>query len=333
MGFAGSLRRLIRKSKSSATAAVDVAEASKNIVAEAKRLSLNELSDLFSTKYLRRSGDKVLLGSTELGAFVKYSRLGDYPNSFYAAFKDTNLIASGNVQTAIKKVLSEAASELPDLPIKRADDALTRTKSGFKMDKVRLNTASDLDSFVKRDTKLQQSVDKLVQQSKRTGYLKFFGYSVAISAAGLTAMAVYQKCVEEAAKSTGCFLYTKNGNNVIKCKVSQFSCKNSKSDTICKSGDLPDEICNSKACVEDANKNQNCLQSLCDSNRYESLKDNQVLRCESKTASDVLVDAINQVGAGVGNVVGSAGKNLLVWALIGLVVVIIFTFLFKLFTN
>lgn len=333
MGFAGSLRRLIRKSKSSATAALDVAEASKNIVAEAKRLSLNELSDLFSTKYLRSSGDKVLLGSTELGAFVKYSRLGDYPNSFYAAFKDTNLIASGNVQTAIKKVLSEASSELPDLPIKRADDALTRTKSGFKMDNVSLNTASDLDSFVKRDTKLQQSVDKLLQQSKRTGYLKFFGYSVAISAAGLTALAIYQKCVEEAAKSTGCFLYTKSGNNVIKCKVSQFSCKNSDSGTICKAGDLPDEISNSKACAEDANKNQNCLESLCDSSKYESLKDNQVLRCESKTASDVLVDAINQAGAGVGNVVSSAGKNLLVWALIGLVVVIIFTFLFKLFTN
>lgn len=333
MGFAGSLRRLIRKSKSSATAAVDVAEASKNIVAEAKRLSLNELSDLFSTKYLRSSGDKVLLGSSELGAFVKYSRLGDYPNSFYAAFKDTDVLASANVQTAIKKVLSEASSELPDLPIKRADDALSRSKTGFNMDGVSLNTASDLDSFVKKDTKLQQSVDKLVQQSKRTGYLKFFGYSVAISAAGLTALAVYQKCVEEASKSTGCFLYTKSGNNVIKCKVSQFSCKNADSGTICKDGDLPDEISSSKACAEDDNKNKDCLESLCDSSKYENLKDNQVLRCESKSASDVLVDAINQAGAGVGNVVSSAGKNLLVWALIGLVVVIIFTFLFKLFTN
>lgn len=333
MGFAGSLRRLIRKSKSSATAAVDVAEASKNIVAEAKRLSLNDISDLFSTKYLKSSGDKVVLGSSELGSFVKYSRLGDYPNSFYAAFKDTDVLASANVQSSIKKVLSEAASELPDLPIQKADDALSRSRTGFNLDNTSLKSATDIDNFVKKDAKLQQAVDKVVQKTKRTGYLKFFGYSVAVSAAGLTALAIYQKCVEEAEKSTGCFLYTQSGNNVIKCKVSQFSCKNSSKGTICKDSELPDEISQNKDCSDDKNKDKECLESLCDASKYENLKDNQVLRCESRSASDVLIDAINQAGAGINNAVSSTGKNLLVWALVGLVVVIIFTFLFKLFTN
>lgn len=333
MGFAGSLRRLVRKSKKTATGAVDIAEASKSIVGEAKRLNLNELSDLFSTKYMKVVDNKALVGAIDIADFVHFSRLGDYSNSFYVAFKDTDVLASSNVQKAIKKVLSEAATELPDLPIKKYDEAIIRSKVGFNLDKKALNTVDDIDKFVKNDAKLQQSVDKLVQQSKRTGFLKFFGYSVAISAAGLTALVVYQKCVEEAAKSTGCFMYTQSGTNVVKCKVSQFSCKNATTGNICTSKSLPDEIANSKACSEDANKNLNCIETLCDAARYADLQDNQVLRCESKSASDVLVDAINQAGSGIGSVVGSVGKNLLIWGLVAIVVIIIFTFLFKFFTN
>ena len=128
-------------------------------------------------------------------------------------------------------------------------------------------------------------------------------------------------------------MYTQSGTNVVKCKVSQFSCKNATTGNICTSKSLPDEIANSKACSEDANKNLDCIETLCDAARYADLQDNQVLRCESKSASDVLVDAINQAGSGIGSVVGSVGKNLLIWGLVAIVVIIIFTFLFKFFTN
>lgn len=324
MGFIGSLRRLVRLSEDAEKGIVDAAKASASIIEEAKSLQLSNLTEMFGTQYLKNINNVATLGLTELDSFVRFSRLGDYNNSFRAAFRDTDLLSTAGVRNTVNRVLRQAETELPDLAILKNDEALARNKKFFNITKD-AKTTDDLNALVKNNKDLSESVNQLVKDTKRTGYLKLFGYSIAVAGAAVTAGFIYQLCVDEAQKSTGCFLYTQSGNKTVRCKVSQFSCLYPSNGTVCPNSSLPDDITkDTTACAGD-NSKQYCLQTKCNAKLYATLNDNQTMRCEQKSASDVLLDGLNQIGAGAGSFVKNLLKQVIIWVLIALAIIVLFS--------
>lgn len=324
MAFIGKLRKIVRGGRNSTTGVVDAATVSKNILKETERLNLRNLDNLFSTKYVVNKGNNAFIGLVDMDKFVHFSRLGDYTNSFSAAYRNTDLLASSSVQRSVRKVLDDAAASLPDSGVLRADTSLKRTKLKLGMGDVgknNFNTVAELESFVKKNPELESAVNKVVTNSKRTGYLKMFGYSVAVSGGVVTAALIYDKLLTESKNSTGCFSYTKTGNEIVKCKISQYSCKHPKDGKLCASVDLPASIVNDATGCTGDNAGKECDETRCKSENFTDLKDNQVIRCESKTVSDVLGEAINSVGAGASSFVTGAIGSIFIWLAIAVGVI------------
>lgn len=324
MAFIGRLRKIVRGGRNSSTGVIDAASVSRNILKETERLNLRNLDNLFSTKYVINKGNDAFIGLVDMDKFVRFSRLGDYTNSFQAAYRNTDLLASSGVQRSVRKVLDDAAASLPDSGVLKADTALKRTKLKYGMGEVGKNnftTVAELDTFVKKNPELEGAVNKVVTNTKRTGYLKMFGYSVAISGGVVTAALIYDKLLTESKNSSGCFSYTKTGNEVVKCKVSKYSCKHPKDGKLCADVDLPASIVNDTTACTGDNANKECDESRCNSDNFTDLKDNQILRCESKTVSDVLGEAINAVGAGATSFVTGALGSIFIWLAIAVGVI------------
>lgn len=327
MGFIGSLRKIINSGKDASTGVIDVATVSKNIVREAEQLRLSELGNLFTTKFLKLDNGKAFLGASDLRSFVSYARRGDYINSFQTAFRNEKLLSTPAIQRSVRKVLGDAASELPDARILAATEQLRQTKSKYKLNSKTFNSADDMDNFVKSNPELSSSVNKVVKEAKRTGKLKMFGYTAAVTAASFTAYALYEFCVKEAARNTGCFLFTKTGDQIIKCKVGSLSCKYPVDGKLCNESDTSVIVTDNRTdCLD---KNVDCENGKCNSDNYKNLKENQVLRCESKTAADILAESINSIGAGASSLITGAVGGILKWGLIILVVLAVVVVVFK----
>lgn len=325
MSFIGKLRKIVRSSKNTSTGVIDAAAVSKGILKETEALNLKNLDALFSTKYVKNSGNKALVGLLDMDTFVRFSRLGDYSNSFAAAYRNTDLLASSGVQNSVRKVLQDAVNDLPDASLLKSDTSLARTKLKYGMGDVGKNnftSVSEINNFVKKSPELEGAVNKVVNNTKRTGYLKMFGYSVAVTGGAVTVALIYEKLLTEANNSTGCFSYTKSGNEVVKCKISQYSCLHPKDGNICASLDLPASILNDTTGCTGDNAKKPCDDTRCKSDNFTDLKDNQVIRCESKTVTDVLGEAINAVGAGATSVIGGAFTSILIWLAIGVGVIV-----------
>lgn len=333
MGFAGALRKAI-KAGTNVDGVVDAAAVSKNIVKEAERYRLPELSSLFSTKYVKVTDGKTLIGKSEADNFIRYARLGDYTNSFEDAFGAANVLTP-NVRRSISKVLADAASELPDKTILNFDTRVTRTRETYKLGgkNNQLKTVEEMETYVKANPKLAESVNKVVKEGKRTGFIKMFGYTLAVSGGVLTAATVYEHAVKEAAKNTGCFLYTKRGNGVTKCKISKLSCQYPSDGKVCSKDDVPASLSDDKTGCVDADKDKPCAGKLCDSNKYDDLAENQVLRCEQKSPGDVLAEMITELGSEASSAAKRIFGGIFKWLLIVIVAIVVIFLVFRFILN
>lgn len=311
---------------------------SKRLISETETFHVPQLKKFFTPEKLSISDNKVMLGQSELKSFVNYARLGSFTNSFEAAFKNSDLLKVPSTRLAIQRVLREAANELPDARINdfvsKRNKIMKNTKLSEKVDTIK--TAEDMKVYVDASPELSRMVNSVVKNAKRTGFIKMFGFSVAISAATFGLTQLYNYCVSEAQNGSGCFMYTKRGNEVTKCKIGYLSCKYANAKNLCNSLNCTDNK-TGVTCLPDDNKTicsdktQLC-DKYCDSNNVDpnlKLADNQVLKCEEKKPAEVLGEAIAASADAIGSLISGGIGSLLKWGLIGLLIIVVITVVFK----
>lgn len=325
MGFAATLRRTVQASRNANNVVEDVTALSKNIVKEAEKFNVRELSDFFGTKYLRNVDSKLMIGTLPMDDFVKYVRLGNYVNSFQAAFANTNLLSSPAVQRTVRRVLANATAQLPDAQLLKATENAKKVGQKYKLSGKTFASFDEFDKLVKDNPALAKDVNGTLRKARSKRFLKMIGYSVAVGAGGLTAAELYQLAANEAAKNTGCFRYTKKGTELIKCKISKFSCKNPQDGKLCPENELPASINDNKTACTDSNKDP-CLNDQCVSSKYPDLSDQDVLKCETKTTGDVIAEAISSAGSSALGFLTGTFSTILIWGLVivGIMLVVLF---------
>lgn len=334
MGFVGALRKVYKDLGNS----TDLIAVSKRLSNEVQAYRVPQLLEFFKPKQLSISDGKLMLGQSEFKSFVDYARMGSFTNSFQTAFKGSDLLKIPSTRLTIDRVLRDAVIELPDARINDFVAKRNRVMKTTKLNEQRnsLNTADDVKKFVEGNADVKRLAEAAVKSSKRTGFVKMFGYSVAIAATTFGLAELYQYCVTEAKNATGCFLYTKRGNEVSKCKIGYLSCKYGSGKNLCNSLNCADGK-NGVTCLPDddkttcADKTIPC-EKFCDSNNVDphlKLGDNQVLKCEEKKPADILGEVLASVGESVGSFVSGGIAGILKWALIIFLVIIVIFVVFK----
>lgn len=334
MGFVGALRKVYKEVENS----TNLTAVSKRLNTELQTYHLPQLREFFAPKQLSISDGKLMLGQSEFKSFVNYARLGSFTNSFQSAFKGSDLLRVPSARLAIDRVLRDAVNELPDARINdftaKKNKIMTRTKLNDQRDTMK--TADDVKKFVESNPEVKRLAESAVKSSKRTGFVKMFGYSVAIAAATFGLAELYEYCVTEAQNGTGCFMYTKRNNEVSKCKIGYLSCKYSSGKNLCNSLNcasgktgvtcLPDD--DKTTC---ADKTLSCEKGCNSDNVDANLKlgDNQVLKCEEKKPADILGEVIASVGDTVGSFVQGGIMGILKWMLIVFLVIVVIFVVFK----
>lgn len=292
MGFIGRLRGWILKSFEGG---VNTVKASEAIVSDARKTVTSvDIGSLFTTKYLREVDNVPHLGREPLFDFVAMSRRGNYAQSFGTAFEGVSALNNRQVRRVINDLLLDARQTLPDYRLARDIDEVEALRKLYGIDTAKITNAKELESTVNGNARLKSDVDRLVRSTGKTKTLKFLGYTAVIAAGTVTAAAIYSKLEQLAKEQTGCFAYwMDNTGRVRRCKVGSYSCASPDTDTPCLSSLLPDSILNNADCTKADNKTKDCIH--CDNTDVanKDLPENVTLRCEKKTAGDLLLDTIS----------------------------------------
>lgn len=329
MGFFGRMRKWILKS--SKNGKLDLELVSKSFIDDARATVKGaDISPFFSNRYIRSVNGVAMIGEQALGDFVKWTRIGDFESSFGRAFRDNPAIKNIPIRNTLNNLLLESRRTLPDFRIRQSASLVESAKAVTGVDTRVMRNAVEVEAAVKKSSKLSSSMKSLFQRVNVTKTLKFLGFTVALGAAGaLTYQVIYKKMEELAAEQSGCFAYWySNDGTIRKCKVRSYSCKSGdKSPTPCIAGVLPADIIENKDCLTAENKEKNCLHCSGDDPVNVNLPENVTLRCEEKTAGDLLLEAISETVGNVWTGVGSLFSNLFWWGAILLVVIIVLVLL------
>jgi hypothetical protein len=325
MGFFGRLRGLVLKTYKNG--AYDLEAASKAIVNDAKSsVKGADISGFFTTKYMKDVGGVPHLGDAKLLDFVQFSREGNYAGSFGTAFRNNPALDNRAVRNTVDGLLNESRRTLPDFRVRQNIETLDAAGTLTGLNLKSLRSVSDLDAAVKANKVLGQKVDALLRRVNVTKTLKFLGFTVVFGAVGVIGYeAIYKKMERLAAENTGCFAYWYNNEkNIRKCKVVSYSCKTgSTTNDPCLSGVLPTSIIENKECLVSDNKNLNCLHCQNDDPKNSELPENVMLRCEERSAGEMLVEAITETIGNVWTGVTSGLSSIFMYGAILLVVIIV----------
>jgi hypothetical protein len=324
MGFFGRLRKLVLRSYKNGV--YDLAEASKSIVKDAKSTVKGaDISGFFTPRYLREVNGIPSIGDARLVDFVQYTREGDFARSFGRAFRDNPALQNTAVRNTIAGLLNESKRTLPDIHLRRNAESIDAASTLTGLNLKSLKSAGDLESAVKANSVLSKNTDSLLRRVSVTKTLKFLGYTVLITGGAITAADIYRRMEKLAAKNTGCFAYwLNNQKEVRKCKVVSYSCKTgSGGEGDCINGFLPTSIIENKDCLEGDNKSLNCIHCQHDDPKNVDLPDNVTLRCEERTAGEMLVEAISETVGNVWTGATSGLSRIFMYGAIFLVVIIV----------
>lgn len=309
---------------------VDVELASKSIIQDAKSsVKGADISAFFSTRNLREVNGVTVIGKQPLFEFVTFTRIGDFELSFGRAFPDHAALKNLPIRNTINNLLLESRRTLPDFRVHRADQVISSASEVTGLNPKQLVNAGDLEKAVASNSKLSSATQQLMRRLVSTKTLKFVGWTAVIGTAGaLTYQILYKKMEELAAENSGCFAYWYSANGELrKCKVQSLSCKSGdKTERPCLNGIIPTEVIENKDCLEDGNKEKNCLHCNIDDPLLAELPENVMVRCESKTAGDMLLEAISETVGNVWTGLGSAFSSLFLWGailLVGIIVLIV----------
>lgn len=324
MGFIGSIRTVALRSIKNGV--YDVKRLSDELVASAKRAAVNtagDVSSFFGRKFVREVNGTPLLGDTKLFEFSRFAREGNFEQSFGKAFPGNAALRNPSVRGAIDRMLLESRRTLPDFRYSQHVDLANNAGKSLGVDPKTLKTADDLSLAVEANPKLKSAESRLLQRAKNNKK-KIFLFGTSFTLVAVTAAALHAKAEELAAEESGCFAYWTDGaGSIHKCKVSPYSCKHGASGQRCFGGLLPDEILNNTDCQQEANREQNCVHCREDDPANVNLPENVMLKCEEKTAGDVLLEAISQTVGNVWSGVTSGLRSVFIYGTIFLVIVIV----------
>jgi hypothetical protein len=320
MGFLGSIRAITLKSVKNGV--YDVEKLSDELVRSAKTAApATDISNFFTTKFVRAVNNVPVLGESKLLDFSRFAREGNFQKSFGDAFPNNAALKNPAVRTTVNRMLLEARRTLPDFRYAQNAELLTSAKNAYKIDPKKLTSKAELASAVESNPGLKSAVSRVLSTAKTTGKVVIFGATVALAA--YTADALYDKLVEMAAEESGCFAYWMDQNGLKKCKIESYSCRTGASGSKCLSGVLPNEILTNDDCGQDANKDKLCNHCSDDDPVNENLPQNFVLKCEDKTAGDMLLEVIGNTVGNVWSGVSSGLRSIFLYGTIFLVVVIV----------
>lgn len=328
MGFIGRIRGHILKNFDNGV--WDVAKISNSIVQDARNtIKLADIGSFFTPTYLREVNKTLVLGKSNLFDFVRAARDGDYRRSFAAAFPNVDALNNRQVRNVVNGLLNDARTTLPDSAIRQNIDAVNEAKRLYGLDKKPpINTVEGLQEAVDASPQLKNDVGRLVEQTNRTKTLKILGASFTFGVGVVTAAAIYDLLVSEAAKQSGCFAYWRqNGaanGQIRRCKVRSYSCKSPQGGDDCLESIIPQPILTSTECQKEENKQKNCIHCDNDDPANATVPENVTLVCEEKSAGDLLVEGItNTVGKAAGIIGGWFHWLIIVGVAIFVIVVVL----------
>lgn len=324
MGFLGSIRKIVLRTSKGA-GKFDLIKASEDLVKEAKRtVNTADISGFFTTKFLREVNGTAKLGEQDLFAFVRFSREGNYAQSFATAFPRNASLNNPAVRLTVTNLLLDARRTLPDFHIAQNADLLTSAKKVTGLETKGVNTVGDLEKAVASNNKIAQGTESLIKRAIKSRTFKVFAYTVVLGAGVVTAQVIFEKLVELAKTQSGCFAYwTDNTGAVQKCKISSYSCLNGSKGEPCTAGVIPSEIIANEDCSKSENKDRNCIHCANDDPLNVSVPDNITLRCEEHTAGDFLLDAITNTVGNIWTGITSGVQNIIIWGVVILVIIVV----------
>lgn len=321
MGFLGKIRNIVAKNASGS--GYDVAKISDSLVAEAKLASkATDISSFFSKQFVKQVGNTPMIGKTKLLDFSSFARQGSFAKSFDAAFPANAALKNLKVRATIDKLLLDARRTLPDFRFARNSELVNNAAKGFSLNPKTLRNADDLAIAAAANPKLNNAVTKLLNRAKSGKSITAFGVTVLIGATA-TAAIVFERMTKLAEEYTGCIAYWADQNgNIRKCKVAQYSCKFGDKGETCLASVIP-TIVDNKDCLKPENKDKICIH--CDENDKlnADLPENMLLKCEEKTAGDMLLETIGNTLGDVWGGVSSTFSTLFIVGAIFLVIVIV----------
>lgn len=306
---------------------LDVNRTSRNLMADARRAANSggsDISHLFSPKYLREVNGVARLGETSLADFVRASREGNFRESFGRAFPNNRALDEPAVQRTIRDMLADSKRTLPDFRVAERDRMLRQLEQATGVDLRKLATTEQLEQAVKSSPKLRQQTEELTKVARSSGKVNVLGYTLTF-AAGVTAADIYDKMVDLAAKQSGCFAYYMSDNRELrKCKVLSYSCAHAdKFVQACVAAAVPVLEHVRDDCQKTENKAKNCLHCSNDDAVNAQFADHVTLRCEEKSAGELLGEAINETLGNVWTGVTGGISSFFRYGLIALIAIVV----------
>lgn len=319
MGFLGRIRKIVAKNFSSS--GYDVAKISDSLVAEAKLVSkATDISSFFSKQFVKNVGGTPMIGKTKLLDFSSFARQGSFAKSFDAAFPSNAALKNLQVRATVNKLLLDARRTLPDFRFARNAELVDSAAKGFNVNPKILKNADDLALAAAANPKLNDAVTKLLKRAKSGKTITAFGVTVLFGAT-VTAAVVFDRMTKLAEEYTGCIAYwTDQNGNIRKCKVSQYSCKFGSKGETCLANVLPAAIVDNQDCQKADNKNKICIHCDETDKLNTDLPENMVLKCEEKSAGDMLLET---VGNTLGDVWGGVSNTFSTLFIIGAIFIVI----------
>lgn len=321
MGFLGSIRKTVVNSIRDGV--YDVKKLSDELVTSAKRaVPTTDISNFFTTKFVKTVDNVPMLGNTKMLEFSQFAREGNFEGSFGKAFSGNAALRNPSVRSALDRLLLQARKELPDFKYSQNTDLLKRAKDAYKIDPKSLKSEADLAKAVDSSPQLKSNISRLLSASKTAGKVTFFGGAFVL--ASYTATELYKRAVEEAEKQSGCMAYwiDQNSGTVMKCKINAYSCRHAKGNK-CLAGVVPKEILENADCSKDENKDKLCNHCEENDTLNANLPENITLKCEEKTAGEIIYESIGQTLGNVWSGVSNGLRNIFLYGAIFLIVVIV----------
>lgn len=276
---------------------------------------------------------KNAVGSLRFDSFTQMMRQGRITEALGASNKAFSSISDSNTYV---KSLKREASVLPDGDLLRRNTTIANI--GENIPSLRnVTNAQELEALATSNVRLRNLLEDLDAKAVKNGSgttkkLLILGGAIAFTGA------IYAVLADTAAKSSGCFLFTKNADgSVTKCKIANASCKNPQAGNsgLCAGEILPPYFTVNR-CKDWPKDGPECF--ACNVNAKEGspeyldaseLGENQTVECITSSILDVIGDAANSVGSwigqGAGDLSASASGILkyLVWGVIILVIIFV----------
>lgn len=266
-----------------------------------------DLSRAFRQLHIHYGSDTrtVMVGLIDGRRFASLLRNARSAEALEAA---TGSRLSNAARRVFRRLDDSTLSAFPDAALTRRAEYLSNARassvrSGALREGEFVTDANRLEIIVRADSELLGRTNKLTKSASRTKRLMYLGGAIAVT--GVTVTVLCRVAAEHSARNTGCFMYTKSGANVTKCRVGGCSCPLQPDDarlhTLCSENSIWSKMSvRESACGSENDEEIHCIhcdwkETDVESINYvdrEYLPENAYVVCERQDAFDALNELI-----------------------------------------